>query len=145
MKLNAPHAHWRRSLLLGCACYAVVNGLVHKSDWCYLAASAAVAGVVSAGLLPIYEWLMARPPRGLRAVPLLWPLSCTLAVFGLGVLLTWPLRSWPGPGGLWPWGAGAMLATVWSQWRQSPATGFPEIGTKAALAKKPITVVSISG
>ena len=145
MKLNAPHAHWRHSFLLGCACYAVVNGLVHKSDWCYLAASAAVAGVVSAGLLSIYEWLMARPPRGLRAVPLLWPLSCTLTVFGLGVLLTWPLRSWPGPGGLWPWGAGAMLATVWSQWRQSPATGFPEIGTKAALAKKPITVVSISG
>ena len=42
-----------------------------------------------------------RLPRGLRKWPLLWALSCTLAVFGAEVLPIWPLHSWPGPGGLW--------------------------------------------
>jgi hypothetical protein len=132
VKSNAPSILWRRSLLLGCACYAASNGLVHVSDWYYLAASAAVAGVVSVGLRPMHWWLVARPPRGLRSVPLLWPLGCTLAVFGLGVLLTWPLHSWPGPDGVWPWGAGALVATMWDQWRPGAPTAFPKIGTKAA-------------
>ena len=84
---------WWRSLLLGCAYCAASNGLVHLSDWCYLAASAAVAAVVPAGLRPVHGWLVARPPHWLQKLPLLWPPGYTLAVFGLGVLFTWPLRS----------------------------------------------------
>ena len=103
---------WFRSLLLGCTCYALANGLVHFSDWCYLAASAAVAAVVSAGLQPLHRLLVNWPRCPLQRPSLPWALACTLAVFGVGVLLTWPLRSWPGPGGLWPWGAGALLATL---------------------------------
>lgn len=102
--------HWLHSLLFGSVCYALANGLVRRSDWYYLAASAAVAAAVAAGLRPLHRWLGARPPRWGRAR--LWALGSTLAVFSLGVLLTFPLRSWPGPGGLWPWGAGALLATA---------------------------------
>ena len=142
MKPNAHAGLWQRSLLLGSACYALANGLVHVSDWCYLAASAAVAAVVSAGLQPLHRWLVARPPRGLRAWPLLWALGCTLAVFGMGILLTWPLRSWPGPNGLWPWGAGALLATGLGHWlRATPA--LPETGTSAGSAKKKATVIHV--
>ena len=128
---NGQRKQWLRALLLGSACYAASNGLVHKSDWCYLAASAAVAAMFMAGLWPLYWWLVTRPPRGLRVVPLLWPLGCTLAVFGLGVLLTWPLRSWPGPDGVWPWGAGALLATAWGQWQNGAPASFPKIGTES--------------
>ncbi|GAB3650666.1 hypothetical protein GCM10027594_25920 [Hymenobacter agri] len=112
MKKNSPGRQWLCSLLLGSACYALANGLVHFSDWCYLAASAAVAAVVSAGLRPLHWWLVNWPRRPLQKPALPWALSCTLVVFGVGVLLTWPLRSWPGPGGLWPWGAGALMATL---------------------------------
>ena len=80
---------WWRSLLLGSTCYALANGLFQVSDWCYLAASAAVAAVVAAGLRPVLRWLLSRPPRRpphwLRARPLLWALGCTLAVVGAGV------------------------------------------------------------
>ncbi len=143
MKLTAPFTHWLRSLLLGCACYAVANGRVHVSDWCYLAASAAVAAVVAAGLRPVHEWLVARPPRGLRTVPLPWALGGTLAVFGMGVLLTWPLRSWAGPNGVWPWGAGALLATAWGQWRQNAILKFPKTGKPAGQGKTPANLTSI--
>jgi hypothetical protein len=128
---------WPRSLLLGSACYALANGLVHFSDWCYLAASAAVAAVVSAGLGPLHRWLVAQMPRRLQKWPLLWALGCTLAVFGLGILLTWPLRSWPGPNGLWPWGSGALLATIWSQQRSRAGTLIPETGTITNEAATP--------
>ena len=94
---------------------------------------------------PLYRWLMTRPPHWLHKLALLWQPGYTLAVFGLGVLLTWPLRSWPGPGGLWPWGAGALLATLWGQWRPSAATKFPEIGMKTGQVTKPTTVALISG
>ena len=137
--------NWWLSLLLGSACYAVVNGLVHFSDWCYLAASAAVAAVVSAGLRPLHGWLVARPPRGLRNWPLLWALGCTLAVFGAGVLLTWPLRSWPGPNGLWPWGAGALLTTALGQWRHRAVPTFPETGTANVSPDDEATVRPILG
>ena len=123
LKHKRPTRHnYLCALLLGCTCYAISNGLVHKSDWCYLAASAAVAAVVSAGLRPVHGWLVRQRPRWLHKWPLLWALSCTLAIFGVGVLLTWPLRSWPGPGGLWPWGAGALLATAWGYRRGSATT-----------------------
>ena len=112
MKNNSPGRQWLRSLLLGGVCYALANGLVHFSDWCYLAASAAVAAVVSAGLGPVHRWLLGWSGRPLQKPALPWALGCTLAVFSVGVLLTWPLRSWPGPVGVWPWGAGALLATV---------------------------------
>ena len=144
MKPTVHSGLWRRSLLLGCICYAVFNGLVHKSDWCYLAASAAVAAAVSWGLRPVHGWLVARPPLWLRALPLLWLLGCTLVVFGMGIVLTWPLHSWPGPGGLWPWGAGAMLATVWGRWRANPPPAFPEIGTKPELASEAAATIPTS-
>ena len=137
--------NWLLSLLLGCACYAIANGLVHFSDWCYLAASAAVAAVVSAGLRPLHGWLVARPPHGLRNWQLLWALGCTLVVFGVGVLFTWPWRSWPGPNGLWPWGAGALLATAMSQWRPRAVPAFPELGTANVSPDNKSTVGSFSG
>ena len=140
-----PCRHWLRSLLLGGACYAIANGLVHFSDWCYLAASAAVAAVVSAGLGPLHGWLVARPPRRGRAWPLLWALGCTLATFGLGILLTWPLRSWPGPGGLWPWGAGALLATALPHWRPAAAPDNPKIGTTTGQAENSGTATGLPG
>ena len=55
MKTNSPACQWCPSLLLGCVCYFLANGLVHMSDWCYLATSAAVAGVVSAALGPLHR------------------------------------------------------------------------------------------
>lgn len=129
VKLYSPCFLWGCSLLLGSTCYAIANGLVHKSDWCYLAASAAVAGVVAAGLQPLHRKLVAQRPHRLRARPPLWALGCTLTVFGAGILLTWPLRSWPGPGGLWPWGAGALLTTVLEHWRLTAGAETPKIGT----------------
>ena len=53
MKSDFYSGQWRCSLLLGCTCYTLANGLFHKSDWCYLAASAAVVAVVAAGLRPV--------------------------------------------------------------------------------------------
>ena len=135
-----PCRRWLHSLLLGCACYALANGLVHFSDWCYLAASAAVAAVVSAGLQPLQQWLVAQLPQQLRKWSLLWALGSALAVFGLGVLLTWPLRSWPGPNGLWPWGAGALLATAWTQLTNGTGIAVPEIGMPTTAAALPASV-----
>lgn len=142
---SALARHWWRSLLLGSACFALANGLVHVSDWCYLAASAAVAAVVSAGLGPLHGWLVARPPRGLRQWPLPWALGCTLAVFGVGILLVWPLRSWPGPGGLWPWGAGALLATAQGYRRPHANPETPNIGTTAGQAPQSATAPTAQG
>ena len=107
---------WLLSLLLGSACYALSQGIVHFSDWCYLAASTAVAAGVSALLIPLNKHLLnnltACGPQWSVPGRWAWLLAGTLGLFGLATLLTWPLLSWPGPGGVWPWGAAALIATV---------------------------------
>ena len=104
---------WLFSLLLGSAFYAVYQGTVHFSDWCYLAVATAVAAGISALLIPLNKMLL----RQLAAHEAQWPalgrwaglLGSTLGLFGLANVLVWPLRTWLGPGSTWPWGVAAVL------------------------------------
>jgi len=104
---------WLLSLLLGSAFYAIYQGTVHFSDWCYLAVSTAVAAGISALLIPLNKILLqqlaARGPQWSALGRWLWLLGGTLALFGLANLLVWPLRTWLGPGSTWPWGLAALL------------------------------------
>ena len=115
-------SHWLLSPLLGSTIYAGFNGLVHFSDWCYLAASMAVAAVASAVVLPLYGWLLGHLMRHGQQWSALgrwaWLVGGTLALFGLANLLVGLLRTWPGPGGAWPWGMAAVVVSCLavSQW-----------------------------
>ena len=107
---------WMLSLLLGSALYAIYQGTVHFSDWCYQAVSTAVAAGVSALLIPLNEVLLqqlaARGPQWPVLGRWAWLLGGTLGLFGLANVLVWPLLTWPGPGAAWPWGVAAALVAV---------------------------------
>ena len=110
---------WLLSLLLGSTLYAGYHGLVHFSDWCYLGVSTAVAAGASAAVLPLHRRLQGLWQRAGRVE--WWAgrggrLAATLLLFGLANLLVWPLHTWPGPGGTWPWGIAALLVTGLSSW-----------------------------
>ena len=107
---------WLLSLLLGSACYAFFQGIVHFSDWCYLGTSTAVAAGVSLGLVPFNKrllgYLAAYGPQWPALCRWAWLLGGTGGLFGLANLLTWPLLTWLGPGGAWPWGAASLAVAV---------------------------------
>ena len=119
-----PANHWLLSLVLGSSIYAAFNGLVHFSDWCYLVVSTAVAALASAAVLPLYGLLLRQLARHGQHWPALgrWVGlgGSTLVLFGLANLLVWPLRTWPGPGGTWPWGVAAVVVASLELW-QRPA------------------------
>ena len=107
------------SLLLGSLFYAIYHGMVHFSDWCYLAVSTAVAAGVSAILLPLHRLLVrqlaARGPQWPAAGRCAGAASVAVLIFGLANLPVWSLHTWLGPGGTWPWGAAAVLVAVGGQ------------------------------
>lgn len=104
---------WRLSLLLGSTGYATYQGVVHFSDWCYLAAATASAACISALLIPLNKLLLQHLLRHRQHWPAVgrwaWLLGGTLGLFGLANLLTLPLLTWLGPGGTWPWGVAALV------------------------------------
>lgn len=108
---------WMLSLLLGSAFYAIYQGTVHFSDWCYLAVSTIVAAGVSGILVPLNKKLLnhlvAHGPKWPAMSRWAWLLGGTLGLFGLANVLVWPLLTWLGPGAAWPWGiAAALVAAV---------------------------------
>jgi hypothetical protein len=107
---------WLLSLLLGSAFYAIYQGTVHFSDWCYLGVSTVVAAGVSGILVPLNRLLLRQLAAHGSQWPALgrwgWLLGGTLALFGLANVLVWPLLSWLGPGMAWPWGVAAVLVAV---------------------------------
>lgn len=111
---------WLASLLLGSIFYASYQGIVHFSDWCYLAAATASAACISGLLLPLQKMLLRHLGRDGRHWPAagrwMWLLGGTLAIFGLANLLTLPLLTWLGPGGTWPWGIAALIVAAWANW-----------------------------
>ena len=114
-----PLQQWFLSLVLGSAFYAAYQGVVHFSDWCYLAAATVMAACISALLLPLNKMLLAqlaRRPHWPAVGRLVWLLGGTLGLFGLANLVALPLLTWLGPGGTWPWGVAALLVAVRGQW-----------------------------
>ncbi|GAB3589093.1 hypothetical protein [Hymenobacter daeguensis] len=111
---------WLLSLLLGSAFYAIYQGTVHFSDWCYLGVSTAVAAGVSGVLVPLNKLLLQqlaeRGPQWPAFGRWLWLFGGMLALFGLANGLVWPLLTWLGPGAAWPWGVAAVLVAVLMRW-----------------------------
>lgn len=111
---------WLLSLLLGSAFYAIYQGTVHFSDWCYLGVSTVVAAGVSGILMPLNKLLLRQlsthRPQWPTLGRWLWLLGGTLALFGLANVLVWPLLTWLGPGAAAPWGLAAVLVAVAMHW-----------------------------
>ena len=130
---------WLLSLLLGSLFYAIYHGTVHFSDWCYLAVSTAVAAGVSAILLPLHKLLLqqlaVRGPQWPAAGRCTGAVSITMLVFGLANVLVWPLHTWLGPSGTWPWGVAAALVAVGGQ--LAPATAPKSGEATASSSLKP--------
>lgn len=118
---------WLLSLLLGSAFYAIYQGTVHFSDWCYLGVSTAVAAGISGILLPLNKLLLrhlaARGPQWSALGRWLWLMGGTLALFGLANALVWPLLTWMGPGAAGPWGVAAVLVAIATHWNLLTSSG----------------------
>ena len=111
-----PGCQWLLSLLVGGLFYAVYQGTVHFSDWCYLGVSTAVAAGVSLILVPLNKLLLRRlasqGPQWSAPGRWAWLSGGILGLFGLANGLVWPLLTWLGPGAAGPWGMAAMLVAV---------------------------------
>ena len=112
---------WLLTLLLGSIFYALSQGMVHFSDWCYLTAATVVAAGISAALVPLNRYLLcylaASGPQWPKLGRWAWLLAGTLGILGLANLLMWPLLTWHGPGEAGPWGAAALVVTVAINWK----------------------------
>ena len=118
---------WLLTLLLGSTFYGAYQGVVHFSDWCYLAVATATAGIISALLIPLNAWLLqhlaARGPAWPALGRWAWLLGGTALLFGLANGLALPLLTWLGPGSTWPWGGAALVVAVAQQWPLLQAPG----------------------
>ena|GEM_PF-3088891 len=115
--LASPVLHqWLFSLLLGSTFYAIYQGIVHFSDWCYLAVATAVAGGVSLLVVPLNGLLLGLLTRNSSNWPLLirWLvlLLGTAALFALANVPVYPLHTMVGPGSTLPWGLAALLVAL---------------------------------
>ena len=111
---------WLLTLLLGSTIFAAHQGLVHFSDWCYLATATVMAAGISALMIPLncrlLQFLAEHGPALSSVGRWTLLLGGTGSLFALANLLTLPLLTWLGPGSTWPWGVAALLVVLVVQW-----------------------------